>query len=168
MSFDAPIGSTGLPQTYLESRWRSARLTLLSLGFCAIGYFMATSGKDEAERIMGWVVIAFFGLCGAAIGISLLSPSSLTIDRDHLTIRTFLKSREYNFRDIGGFGIMSMRGSQMIGFNFTNDYKLAHPLKIYAVNRTLAGFDAALGNRFGWKIGELVTYLEELRRQNVR
>lgn len=142
------------------SRWRAGLVVFFGLMFLPS---LARSGGPVLVLI-GLAVIAIFGtrlLPGA---------SYLKIDDRSFTIRSLFRDQQFQWSDIGGFKVITMRYAGIIplwrrvGYDFAESYrKRSLPGKFV---HALARYDRLLPDNYGMKAKDLSVLLESLRRQH--
>jgi len=130
-----------------------------SIGFVAIGVFMARTGQWR-----GWLVIAFFGLGIAVFTCQLLPNSSyLRLGPDGITVCQMFRVHSYRWSDMGPFRIERLGRRKMIVFDFSPRYR--GPRRWARMHASWFGAEAAICAADTWTVGmdELVDLLNRYR-----
>jgi len=129
-------------------------MILGSLAFVAIGVFI----MDGDDGFMRWLVVGFFGLA-AVVGIVNLLPTAsfLKLDQTGFTFSSLFRKHSVAWKDVLGFGIMSVARNKMVTFETGKSGGMAH------LNRTIGGADSALPDTYGMKPDELIELMERYR-----
>ncbi len=153
-SFDNP------PIVIRSSKWKTALLLAVCVGFVAIGIFML-GGAIPGVIWSAYLGVALFG-CGIPLfGWQLLRPDSLELSPAGIVWRSVFKTMSWKWQDVGNFRAYRVFFSRQVGFDFSASY--SGQTRLRATNKSLAGVEGALtGN---WEIGpvELAKLLNEAR-----
>jgi hypothetical protein len=157
-SFDNP------PIVIRSSKWKTALLLAVCIGFVAIGIFMLAGGKSANGPVWSaYLGIAFFG-CGIPLfSMQLLRPDSLKLDPTGIIWRSVLRTTSWKWQDVRNFRPYRVFFSRQVGFDFSESYP--GQKKLRATNRSLAGVEGALTG--AWEIGpvELAKLLNAARER---
>ena len=145
------------------SRFKWLVLFLASATFAAGGvlvFFAAPGG-----RVGGVVVFAFFGACALIAAVQLVMGSTLALDPDGFTTRSFGRSVTRRWTDVESFVLISPSAfNQIVGINFPADHALPGVRK---VTRGLLGYESALPDTYGMKARHLAALMNEWRARYV-
>ena len=134
-----------------------------SFALVAIGVIKSPPGGSA----MGWLAVAFFGLCGVVFAAQLLPGASyLRICGEGFVICTlFRKSAVIRWRDVGGFRVATVPPSliKMVVFDWNG---ASHP-GVRRINHALVGADAGLPDTYGMRPQDLASFLNEWRYRTV-
>ena len=163
----APLSSYSGPDIVLPMRLYPSRLkTLALLVFCifavAGGLYMA-----REEPLMGYLCAGFFAL-GIPVMLANLLPGQayLELAEDRFTFAGMFRKSTVYWKDVAGFGVASVRGHKMVGWNFVPEYAAQKAGR--ALASTLTGVQAALPDTYRMKAEELSSLMNELKRRSMR
>lgn len=153
MTNERQRGSTPLPPFEARnSRWRLALLTLLSVGFVALGLWMIGAfGPDHPQGIkplvFGWLAIVFFGACGVAGLIRMRNTDVIMRVDPHGIWWKQMSEHTLPWDEIVEVGIVTIHRQKMLGL------KVAEPDRyrsktvsgwLSGANETLTGYPLCL------------------------
>jgi hypothetical protein len=152
------------PQVIRESRVKVGGYLALSVGFVAVGLWMALQPVHPRDAFWGWVAVVFFGLTLPTFAWQLVSPMRLTLDATGFVLSGGLRRapKRFGWHDIDRFFVArGPRGVKMIRFNYLQGR--APPGRMTKVARTLGGADAGLPP--GWTLSpeKVVDILNDYR-----
>lgn len=154
-----------LPLTLRPSRTKWMAVALIAAAFTAMGAVMMRHGGTDA--LWGGASVAFFGL-GTVIAVANLLPgaSCLRLDENGFEMKSLYRRHRIAWADVAGFGVMTLppAGKQMVGFNYVAG--AGKPSRLRRFNLAGFGFEAALPDTYGMKIGDLVALLESIRARS--
>ncbi|HZN37158.1 MAG TPA: hypothetical protein VFD82_00055 [Planctomycetota bacterium] len=145
--------------TYRSSPSKGLQLVVLSGGFVALGFWLATRGLD----LVDWLAAGFFAL-GTAIGLlMILWPNSmhLRLDAEGFEIGSFAKKFRVRWSDVQGFEMRSMHQNKMIAIVYAPHYSAQRIGR--AVASTLSGMEGAIANMYNAPLDEILDVLNEWR-----
>lgn len=132
-------------------------LTAMSLVFVAAGILQLGDG-----RLMSWLSVLFFGLCGLVFIIQLHPRASfLKLDRDSFTFCALFRAHTVRWEDTREFGVTQIVLNRMVGWNFAPGYRPAG--KARALSHSVSGFESALPDTYGLKAEDLAQIMEHWR-----
>jgi hypothetical protein len=147
------VNPRSLPFTVYPKKTKLLLLLLISVVFVIGGVWMVRDGEK-----IGWLCVGFFALGILVFLIQLFPKSSfLTVSEEGLEFRVLFRSHKLPWRDISEFGVYTVPGARMVGFNYSSEYQRAP--KVRAVVKALAGFEGALPDAYGFSAEELVQLL---------
>lgn len=131
-------------------RKKGLMLLAASSAFVALGVLMR-----HDEPLVGWASICFFGL-GIPISISLLLPgfTYLKLDRHGFEVCALGRKHKTAWSDVKDLQMISVQGSQMIGFNYAPGcvrHKAGR-----AVASALSGVEGAVPSHYNVRASELL------------
>ena len=157
-----------LPFTIYPNKTKMALMLIGCLILMAGGILMI-----QDEKVMGWIGTIFFGLCAAVFLFQICYPKSsfLTISEDGLEIGSLFRSQKLSWVDISEFGTYSILQNglpvrKMVGYNFSEHYQGASKARAFA--KSLAGFEGALPDTYGYSAEELAQILSELHAEWIK
>jgi hypothetical protein len=130
-------------------------LLVLSIVFVVGGIFMR---RDEPA--MGWLVICFFGL-GIPVAVSLLLPglTHLKLAPSGFETCTFGRRHATAWTDIQDLQLVSVQGSQMVGFNYVPGYTRHSTGR--ATASALAGVGGGIPSHYNVPSAELLRIMSD-------
>jgi len=151
-----------LPMKLLPSRLKMLGILAICSMFVAIGVFLR-----EKEPVFGPLIAAFFGL-GAVVILAQMSRNAafLELTKDGFTFSALFRQQTYDWRDVAGFQVATMRGHRMVGWNFAPGYA-AHAGARRLASR-LTGIEGALPDTYGRKAEDLAELMNELKARAAR
>ena len=148
-----------LPLTLRPTRLRTALLLLGSLGFTALGVFMARDGEW-----LGYLVGGLFAL-GLPVFAVQLHPRAayLLLNEEGFTYCSLFRVQNVRWADVQGFGVIAVNSFRMVAWNFVP----GHPRTGQArrLSQAVSGYEAALPDTYGLKPKELANLLDGLRQR---
>jgi len=114
------------------SNTKTVLLVLVGIGFVALGaWFVSLDPETLAAQprfnspafvhALGYVTVAFFGLCvAAAIWRLFSSKPGLILDREGLTVHGFMDDLFVPWRDVAGFGVYEAHRQRMLVVGLKN------------------------------------------------
>lgn len=151
---------TGLPEHLLPGRepvtLRPRRLKGLALiavcvAFAVVGAIVGADGK-----LVGWLVLAFFGLGAAVIAASLVSGSSyLRLDGDGFEVRALFRAGRFGWSEVANFRPFRTPGGSFVGFDFAPGFEP----RAAVISRDLAGVEGGLPDTYGLTPDQLAALL---------
>jgi hypothetical protein len=146
------------PVTLYPSRKKWFLVLLASAVFTAGGVAMVSSNES-----LGWLVLVFFGT-GLVMSATMLLPGAggLVLDADGFQVTTMFRSRRSRWRDVTNFEPISVPYSRqrMVGFDDATAGRT-----ITAINKALAGHNAALPDNYGFSVDELAELMRRWRER---
>jgi len=128
-------------------------LLLLSL---AVGFHI-----DDPSIAVGVLILSLIGALGV---VMLVRPTTLTIDRDGLTLRVLGRTRRYAWVDVHDFRAMRIGlVSKLVGFSFVN--QAARGATTRQFNAAMTGVEATLSPGLEMKCEALADLLNEARER---
>ena len=135
------------------SRTKWLAVAFGSLAFVLIGIWMVRCGE-----MLGWVGIAFFGLCLSVSLICMLPNASyLRLTHDGFTMCSLFRAHTIGWDDVTGFGVGRVFANKMVMFNFVESYRRFPKLR--AFNSEVVGFEAAIPDSYGLRHEDLADLL---------
>ena len=139
------------------SRTKWLAVALGSLVFVLIGIWMVRAGE-----MLGWVGIAFFGLCLSVSLICMLPQASyLRLTRDGFTMCSLFRAHTIRWDDVTGFGVGRIFTNKMVMFNYVESYQRSPKLRSF--NTELTGFEAAIPDSYGLRHEDLADLLNRYK-----
>ncbi len=108
-------------ETIVQSRWKTAVLLLISIGFVAIGIYLLTQPVSQRHLLATWGAIVLFGLGVPISAVSIVRPRTLTLDAEGLSMAGGLQRAPTRiaWSDIDSFSVYRLpRGGKMIGVRY--------------------------------------------------
>ena len=137
------------------TKWLAVALG--SLAFVLIGIWMVRS-----RDMLGWLSIAFFGLCLAVSLICLLPKASyLRLTPDGFTMCSLFRAHTIRWDDVEGFGVSRVFTNKMVMFNYVESYQRSPKLRSF--NTELTGFEAAIPDSYGLRHEDLADLLNRCK-----
>jgi hypothetical protein len=131
---------------------------LISAGFVSIAVFLG----PDSEPLTRWGAGGFFALCGLiAIPQFIGVGSSLSLDREGFTCRTWFSSFRRRWADCTEFAPARVGFNTMVGFSTASDEAM-HP-RLAAVARGLTGTAGALPDTYGVSAADLADTMNRFR-----
>lgn len=148
-----------LPMTLYPGRMKMFVMLAGSLAFVAGGLFMLDNSK-----MIGYLSVAFFGLCALVFLVQLLTRTSyLIVDAQKFTVSSLSRKSDVAWSDVERFLVVSISGNKMVGWNFNPGYSTgtSHALAV-----KLAGVQNTLPDTYGMKAEELADLMNEVRMRS--
>ena len=138
------------------SRLRYVLLLAGALVFVALGVWLL-----DDHPVIGYVNIAFFGLCAVVFLVQLHPKSSfLQVTAKGFRFSALFRQHFVSWGDVTSFKTCRIGLNTMVGWNYTHTFSLHQRMR--AANMALSGVEAALPNTYGMK-PELLELLERHR-----
>jgi hypothetical protein len=151
-----------LPMKLYPSQLKTLGLLLICIVFVAGGLFMA-----REQPLMGYLCAGFFALGIPVMLINLLPGQAyLELAEDRFTFAGVFRKNTIYWKDVAGFGVASVRGNKMVGWNFVPEYAAQKTGR--ALASTLTGVQAALPDTYRMKAEALSALMNELKRRSMR
>jgi len=131
-----------------------------SVVFVSIGVVAVVGGDG-----LGWIPLAFFGLCAAVALATIVFPPSIEVDDEGVTLRQFWRRVRYDFQNCGRFR------------TWTNPFAPSNVLVVFdcesashrwlsRANARLLGASCSLPDTFGMSAEGLAGLLNERRARS--
>jgi len=151
-----------LPMKLYPSRLKTLGILAVCIIFVAGGLFMA-----REQPLIGYLCAGFFALGIPVMLINLLPGQAyLELAEDRFTFAGMFRKHTVYWKDVAGFGVASVRGNKMVGWNFVQEYAAQKTGR--ALSSALAGVQAALPDTYRMKAEELSALMNELKRRSMR
>ena len=136
---------------------------LLCVVFVAGGIWMV---RDD-EKI-GWLPAGFFALGIPVFLLQLFFPKTcfLTVSEEGIEFCALFRSHKLRWSDISEFGVYRIRGTRMVGFNYSPQYQRSS--KARAVSKALTGCEGALPDTYGFSAEELAQLLFAFHQEKLK
>lgn len=144
------------------SLWKLLLMLAGSLAFVAIGVFIMPAGDWTR-----WLVIGFFGLCGAAFLAQLLPGASyLKLDRDGFTFAALFRTTRVGWTEVSPFTAGYISVNRMVQFDLSDERLNADGTRTTAaIARGLTGASGALPDTYGMKADALAELMNRWRER---
>jgi hypothetical protein len=150
-----------LPMRLYPRRLKTLGLLVFCIAAVAGGLFMA-----REQPLIGYLCAGFFALGIPVMLINLLPGQAyLELAEDGFTFAGVFRKNTIYWKDVAGFGVASVSGNKMVGWDFVPEYA---PQKTgRAVASTLTGVQGALPDTYGMKAEQLSALMNELKRRSM-
>jgi len=154
---DAESGVT-LPVVLRGSRARALRLLMISAVFVAAGVLIAIDNHEG----LGWLVVAFFGLCLIVAVAQWIRPPTLVITAAAFQVRSLGRTWSRDLASCGEFSVSRnpVANQSMVVF----DHPIDAPKKAAKASRAMSGHTGALPDTFGMNANDLAKLLNQTRK----
>jgi len=147
------------PVTLYPSRKKWLVILLGCALFTAAGVWMVATDAPN-----GWLVVLFFG-AGSAVAATLLLPGAaqLTLDADGFQVTSLFRRFRSRWQDVSAFEVVSVPPAnlKLVGYNDI----VAKRRMLGALNRTIAGRNAALPDNYGLAVNDLAQLMSFWRER---
>ena len=142
------------------SPWRHLMLLALSGIFVVLGLFVL-----QDHSILGWLMVAFFGL-GVLVAIVTLVPGSsyLELSPSGIAVRTLYRTWHVSWSDVSDFFVSRVGGRAMVCWNYSSSYSASRRGR--KISRSIAGVEAGLPDTYGLSAAELADLLNQWRAEH--
>ncbi len=128
---------------FRRSRAKNAVLLLIGVLLVAASLFMAVSGEDQLDRVIGWFGTAFFGLA-IVVALRNIVRGGVVFTFDSGGIADHANGIVIPWSEIEECVVISIRGTRFLGITFRNPEQFSS--RVSAVQHKLA----RLNERMGW------------------
>jgi Bacterial PH domain len=156
-------GSLDRPPIVIYSS-RSKAMLLLLTSFALVAAAVFTVHSPNANHLIGYLGVGFFGLGIPIFGWSVMRPDRLVLSPEGITRHTLFGSRHLKWQDVHAFRPYTPRSQmtvQMLGFDFVDSSDRSRTLTKIA--RWLSGVDGGFGTHWEMQLPDLADLLNRAR-----
>jgi hypothetical protein len=145
-----------LPVKLYPSRLRYGFLTLICIGFTALGVWVILN-----HLMMGWLLVLLFGAGAVILGISMDPRAAyLEITPEGFVICALFRKQMIPWSEVQDFGVINIRSTKMVVFNLTPESPQRSTM--VRVSQSVAGADAGLPTTYGINADHLAAQMNKL------
>lgn len=147
-----------LPMRLTPSRGKAVALLALSVGFLALGLWLA-----QKQPWFGYLAAGFFAL-GIPVFAARLLPGAfyLELTAEGFTFSALLRKKTERWQDIAGFGVWRAGPSRKVGWLYAAGRRVSGQ----TLSEAMSGVHGSLPDTYGMNAEKLAALMNELKRRS--